>query len=58
VEAALLGPPARLSELAGEAQRRGDALLAEATVKDLLDRVGQAVTGRLTRRLDDTTMRS
>jgi hypothetical protein len=32
--------------------------VAEATVKDLLDRVGQAVTGRLTRRLDDTTMRS
>jgi hypothetical protein len=32
--------------------------VAEATVKDFLDRVGQAIGGRLTRRLDDTTMRS
>ena len=32
--------------------------VAEATVKDFLDRVGQAIAGRLTRRLDDTTMRS
>ena len=39
VEQALLGSPAWLSELAGEAQRRGDVL----TVKDFLDRVGRAI---------------
>ena len=38
VEQALLGSP-WLSELAGEAQRRGDVL----TVKDFLDRVGRAI---------------
>jgi hypothetical protein len=55
VEQALLGSPAWLSELAGEAQRPplgvvGQAIdrvllhrVAEATVKDFLDRVGRAI---------------
>jgi hypothetical protein len=32
--------------------------VAEATVKDFLDRLSATITGRLTRSLDDTTMRS
>jgi hypothetical protein len=47
VEQALLGPPEWLSELAGEAQRRGDVLLAEVGVGPLGPRLGRRVAVRL-----------
>jgi hypothetical protein len=43
VEQALLGSPAWLPELAGEAQRRGDELLAEVGVGPLGARLGRRV---------------
>jgi hypothetical protein len=43
VEEALLGSPEWLSELAGEAQRRGDVLLAEVGVGPLGPRLGRRV---------------
>jgi hypothetical protein len=47
VEQALLGSPEWLSELAGEAQRRGDVLLAEVGVGPLGPRLGRRVAIRL-----------
>jgi hypothetical protein len=47
VEQALLGSPAWLSELAGEAQQRGDVLLAEVGVGPLGPRLGRRVAVRL-----------
>jgi len=47
VEEALLGSPEWLSELAGEAQRRGDSLLAEVGVGPLGARLGRRVTVEL-----------
>jgi hypothetical protein len=47
VEQALLGSPAWLSELAGEAQQRGDMLLAEVGVGPLGPRLGRRVAVRL-----------
>ena len=47
VEQALLGSPEWLSELAGEAQRRGDVLLAEVGVGPLGPRLGRRVAVRL-----------
>jgi hypothetical protein len=47
VEAALLGSPEWLSELAGEAQRRGDVLLAEVGVGPLGPRLGRRVAVQL-----------
>jgi hypothetical protein len=47
VEQALLGSPGWLSELAGEAQRRGDVLLAEVGVGPLGPRLGRRVAVQL-----------
>ena len=47
VEQALLGSPEWLSELAGEAQRRGDVLLAEVGVGPLGARLGRRVAVRV-----------
>ena len=47
VEQALLGSPEWLSELAGEAQRRGDVLLADVGVGPLGPRLGRRVTVQL-----------
>jgi hypothetical protein len=47
VEQALLGSPEWLSELAGEAQRRGDVLLAEVGVGPLGLRLGRRVVVQL-----------
>jgi hypothetical protein len=47
VEQALLGSPAWLSELAGQAQRRGDVLLADVGVGPLGPRLGRRVAVRL-----------
>jgi hypothetical protein len=47
VEQALLGSPKWLSELAGEAQRRGDVLLADVGVGPLGARLGRRVAVRL-----------
>jgi hypothetical protein len=47
VERALLGPPEWLSELADQAQRRGDVLLAEVGVGPLGPRLGRRVAVQL-----------